>query len=509
MRTDSTASQKAAERHPVLGLLAHYREVFRAAWQHRHELAGPARLADEAAFLPAAMSLQATPPHPAPRRALWVIMALFTIAVLWACLGKVDIVAVAPGRIVVSDGTKLIQPLEGSVVKAIHVKNGDQVRAGQTLVELDATMAQADHRRVGEERSAAVSEALRTQALLEAWRRSFRLKTPELQMGVDSLADGAVLIDLLNDTDRRLAESQLLAEWQDTQAQREKLEADVAMRQAELSTVREQLAKLQATLPLAAKREDDFLALQAQGFVSQHAGQDRTQVRIEMERDLATQRARLQEVQAAISQAQNALAAWRTDTLRSLNERHAKADLQARALGAESQKTGQREKLTTLTAPVAGTVQQLAVHTTGGVVTPAQVLMVVVPHEAQVTAEVTLENKDVGFVNVGQAAEIKLETFTFTRYGTVPAKVKTITADAVMQQPAMQADHNGETKATGGAIFPAILTLSANSIVVDGKPIRLSPGMNLTAEIKTGKRRIIEYLLSPVQSHVGESMRER
>src|SRR5690606_32705021 len=140
--------------------------------------------------------------------------------------GEVDIVAVAPGRIVVSDGTKLIQPLEASVVKAIHVKNGDQVRAGQTLVELDATVAQADHRRVGEERSAAVSEALRTQALLEAWRRSFRLKTPELQMGVDSLADGAVLIDLLNDTDRRLAESQLLAEWQDTQAQREKLEAD-------------------------------------------------------------------------------------------------------------------------------------------------------------------------------------------------------------------------------------------------------------------------------------------
>lgn len=509
MSTDSTAPPKSAERHPVLGLLAHYREVFRAAWQHRHELAGPARLADEAAFLPAAMSLQATPPHPAPRRALWAIMALFTIAVLWACLGEVDIVAVAPGRIVVSDGTKLIQPLEASVVKAIHVKNGDQVRAGQTLVELDATMAQADHRRVGEERSAAVSEALRTQALLEAWRRSFRLKTPELQMGVDSLADGAVLIDLLNDTDRRLAESQLLAEWQDTQAQREKLEADVAMRQAELRTVREQIAKLQATLPIAAKREDDFLALQAQGFVSQHAGQDRTQVRIEMERDLATQRARLQEVQAAISQAQNALAAWRTDALRALNERHAKADLQARALGAESQKTGQREKLTTLTAPVAGTVQQLAVHTTGGVVTPAQVLMVVVPGEAQVTAEVTLENKDVGFVNVGQAAEIKLETFTFTRYGTVPATVKTITADAVMQQPAVQSDYKGDPKTTGGAIFPATLALSAGSIVVDGKPIKLSPGMNLTAEIKTGKRRIIEYLLSPVQAYVGESLRER
>lgn len=492
--------EQSPERHPILGLLAHYRNVFRTAWQHRHELAGPARMADEAAFLPAAMSLQATPPHPAPRRALWAIMALFTIAVLWASFGQVDIVAVAPGRIVVSEGTKLIQPLEASVVKAIHVKDGDQVQAGQTLIELDATMAQADHRRVGEERSAAVSEALRTQALLQAWQRNFRLKTPTLEMGGDSP---------LNDSDRRLAQSQLLAEWQDMQAQRQKLEADVAMRQAELNTVREQIAKLNATLPMAKKREDDFMALQAQGFVSQHAGQDRTQVRIEMERDLAMQQARLQEVQAAITQAHNTLAAWQTDTLRSLNERHAQADLQARALSAEREKTGQREKLTTLTAPVAGTVQQLAVHTTGGVVTPAQVLMVVVPHEAQVTAEVTLENKDVGFVNVGQNAEIKLETFNFTRYGTVSAQVTTITADAVMQQPTVQPDHNGEAKAAGGAVFPATLTLAANHIDVDGKPIKLSPGMNLTAEIKTGKRRVIEYLLSPVQSHVNESMRER
>ncbi len=499
----------SADRHPALALLAHYRNVFKTAWQHRHELAGPARLADEAAFLPAAMSLQATPPHPAPRRALWAIMALFTIAVLWACLGKVDIVAVAPGRIVVSEGTKLIQPLEASVVKAIHVKNGDLVKAGQTLVELDATIAQADHRRVGDERAAAVSEALRTQALLEAWRRDFRLKTPELSMGAGTLPKGSALMQMLSDVDRRLAETQLLAEWQDLQAQRDKLEADVAMRQAELNTVREQIAKLQATLPIAKKREDDFLALQAQGFVSQHAGQDRTQVRIEMERDLATQQARLREVQAAIGQAQHSLTAWKTDTLRSLNERHAQADLQARALSAESQKTGQREKLTKLIAPVAGTVQQLAVRTTGGVVTPAQVLMVVVPHEAQVTAEVTLENKDVGFVSVGQDAEIKLETFTFTRYGTVPAKVKTSTADAVMQQPAAQPEYNGDVKATGGAVFPATLALATNNILVDGKTIKLSPGMNLTAEIKTGKRRVIEYLLSPVQSHVSESLKER
>jgi hemolysin D len=130
------------------------------------------------------------------------------------------------------------------------------------------------------------------------------------------------------------------------------------------------------------------------------------------------------------------------------------------------------------------------------VVTPAQVLMVIVPQDAQMTAEVVVDNKDIGFVGAGQAAAIKLETFPFTRYGTVPATVRSVVADAV----------NDEKK---GAIFPAVLSLNQRSIDVDGKHINLTPGMNLTAEIKTGKRRVIEYLLSPVQQHVNESLKER
>lgn len=496
-------SSTEATRHPIFELLRRYRAVLQAAWAHRHELAGPARMADEAAFLPAALSLQATPPHPAPRRALWVIMGLFTIAFLWACIGQIDIVAVAPGRIVVSDGTKLIQPLEASVVKAIHVKDGDKVQAGQVLIELDPTSAQADNRRVSQERSGALSEAWRTQALLTALRERGTKAAPMLPREASKGGNS------LSPDEHELMRSQLDAEWLDTQAQLARLQADIDTRQAELKTVKEQIEKLQATLPIVRKREDDFQELQAQGFVSQHAGQDRTQARIEMERDLATQRARQVEVNAAIAQAEHILAAWRTEVLRTLSERHAKADLQARSLQAEGAKTSQREQLTTLRAPVTGTVQQRAVHTTGGVVTPAQVLLVVVPDAAQVTAEVTLENKDVGFVHLGQEAAIKLETFPFTRYGTVQAKVTTITADAVMKEPSAQPYKDGKSVASGGAVFPAILTLASHAIDVDGKSIRLAPGMNITAEIKTGNRRVIEFLLSPVQSHMSESLKER
>lgn len=497
-------------KHPLGDLLRHYGAVFQAAWQQRHELAGPARLADEAAFLPAALSLQARPPHPAPRRAIWAIVSLFTIALLWACFGQVDIVAVAPGRIVVSEGTKLIQPLEASVVKAIKVQDGDKVKAGQVLIELDATTAQADNSRVTQERASALSEAWRTQALLDVLTprthgQSKGQGSPAPRLPDEATQPGSAL----SEAALAMAHQQLDAEWQGIRAQQAKLQADISANQAALATVREQIAKLKATLPLVQKREADFEDLAKQGFVSQHAGQDRTRARIEMEQDLATLRARREETKAAIAQAEQALSAWQADTLNTLNERHAKADLQARSLQAEGAKASQRERLTTLTAPVDGTVQQLAVHTAGGVVTPAQVLLVVVPEQARVTADVTLENKDVGFVNLGQVAEIKLETFPYTRYGTVPAKVTTITADAVMKEPSVQPDKDGKAVATGGAVFPATLTLAQNTIDVDGKPIRLMPGMNVTAEIKTGKRRVIDFLLSPVQSHATESLRER
>lgn len=472
---DITAARSPS--HPFRELMSRYRAIWQAAWAQRHELAGPARLADEAAFLPAALSLQATPPHPAPRRVMWAVMALFLIVLTWACFGQLDIVAVAPGRIVVSEGTKLLQPLEASVVKAIHVKNGDKVKAGQLLIELDPTSARADNSRVTQERDAAMSELWRAQALLSAMEGR----------GSPSLAEAAASEQI---------KAQLQAEWLDIQAQQAKLGADIATRQAEIDTVREQIAKIDATLPMVRQREADFEALLKQGFVSQHDRQDRSQARIEMEQDLRTLKARHEETRAALMQAQRAQTAWKADVLKTLNERRAKADLAQRQLAEDGAKASQRERLTALTAPTAGTVQQLAVHTTGGVVTPAQVLLVVVPDQAHVTAEVTLENKDVGFVNIAQAAEIKLETFPYTRYGTVPATVTNITSDAV----------NDEKR---GALFPATLTLAQSMIDVDGKPVKLSPGMNITAEIKTGNRRVVDYLLSPIHRHTKESLRER
>jgi hemolysin D len=477
----------AAQRHPTIELLARYGAILRAAWAVRKELAGPKRLTDEAAFLPAALSIQETPAHPAPRRTAFAICALFVTAIAWATFGQIDIVAVASGRIVVSERTKTLQPLETSVVKRVLVKDGDSVQMGQVLVELDATITNADSASVQEQLAAAVSEDRRSAALLAALRSGnpSRFLPPSL-LGRQG--------ESKEQSNRDAA--QLQAEWQDITARLARLAAEQTRREAEIATVKEHIAKLDATLPIAQQREADIKGLAEQGFVAGHAGQDRMRERIEQERDLATQKARLLEAQAALNESVNTRSSYLAETTRTLSDRQAQAALKRQQLTQERSKAQQRSRLTQLTAPTSGTVQQVAVHTEGGVVTPAQVLMVIVPKDAQVTAEVVIDNKDIGFVNAGQAAEIKLETFPFTRYGTIPATVKSVTADAV----------NDEKR---GAIFPAVLTLSQTSIAIEGKRIALSPGMNVTAEVKTGKRRVIDYLLSPVQQAMGESLKER
>ena len=272
-------------------LLARYRNVFRAAWQARRELAGPTRLADELAFLPAALSLQETPVHPAPRRLDRAIVALLLIALLWSIVGQVDIVAVAPGRIVVSERTKLVQPLERSVVRRVLVKDGVRVEAGQVLVELDPTTASADRSSIDEQLKSAQSEVLRTRTLLQAMH--LPAQPPDLASGLPAG---------WSEADARAVRTHLADEWSDITAKLARAAAEIQRRQAEIVTVREMVAKLETTLPIARQREADFRQLAEQGFMSAHANQDRTRERIELERDLATQRARLAYAAAALKE---------------------------------------------------------------------------------------------------------------------------------------------------------------------------------------------------------------
>lgn len=466
----------------ALDLLKRYAAVFGHVWKIRKDLDPPQRLPHEAAFLPAALELQETPVSPAPRIVAWLLIAFAFIALLWAGFGHIDVVAVAQGRIVPNAGSKLIQPIDTAAVKAIHVVDGQAVKAGQVLVELDATSAQADSVRTGNDLSTAKLQAARARGLLTALTdgRTPRL-APPAGIAVERIAQEQRLLD---------------GQYAEYQARIARIDAEIARREAEYRSTGEVVRKLEQTVPIARKRAEDYKGLVDKNFISKHGYLEKEQIRIEQEADLQTQRSRLKELAAAIDEAKgqrnSAVAETRRLALDTLNE----AEQKATSFGQELVKADTRGKLMTLTAPVDGTVQQLAVRTVGGVVTEAQVLMVIVPQDDALEVEAFLENKDIGFVNAGQAAEVKVETFPFTRYGTIPASLVHVSRDAI----------NDEKR---GPIYSARARLQRATMQVEDKTVNLSAGMAVSLEVKTGKRRVIEYFLSPLLQRGSESLRER
>lgn len=464
--------------------LQHYGRVFMATWRVRKSLDAKGFSPAEAEFLPAALALQETPLSPAPRVAMWLLISFALIALLWAVFGKIDVVATATGKIIPNQGSKTIQSLTNAQVKAIHVQDGQSVKAGEVLIELDATIAAADQERYTKELAAAQVDILRSRALLKALESN---RSPKISARIETSYDPS-----------RIEEAQRLADgqYQEYLSKRAQLSADMAHREAELQSTQAAVNRLQQTVPIAQQRAKDYKDLVEKNFISKHGWLDKEQTRLEQEGELAVQKSRLHEIDATLVQArhqrQSLEAETRRTTLDLLNESLRKQDI----LQQELNKAQSNTESLRLTAPVDGTVQQLAVHTIGGVVTAAQPLMMIVPKDNPIEIEAMLENKDIGFVQARQIAAVKVETFPYTKYGTIPATVFSVSEDAI----------NDEKR---GLIYQAKVRLERATIQVEGKTVRLSPGMAVTVEIKTGQRRVIEYFLSPLIQHTSESLRER
>ena len=462
--------------------LKRYRTVFGNAWKVRREMDPPLRGADERAFLPAHLELIETPVSPTARWTMRIIVGMFVVAVTWAALGKLDIVAVAPGKTVVDSRTKVVQPSEVAVVRRILVRDGQQVKAGDLLIELDATATGADFAKAGDALANARMTAMRQRALAEAIASGKPLRFEPVP-GVP---------------EARVAAEQALTRSQHEalQARRHNLQALIAQRRAELETTQAGIRPLDESARISRTRAEDYAKLVEGKYVGRHDYLLREQERIAAERDLATQRNRVQEIRSALLAADEELRVLVTDFRQQTLDGLRAAEEQIGQMNPEVSKAGQRDRLMTLRAPVSGTVQQLAVHTVGGVVTPAQALLVVVPSEEALEVEATVLNKDIGFVRPGQAVTVKVESFPYTRYGYLTGKVVSVSHDAAQDEQL-------------GLVFPARVKLERATLDIDGVEVRLSAGMSLSAEIKTGKRRVIDYLLSPLRQHGSESLRER
>jgi len=296
----------------------------------------------------------------------------------------------------------------------------------------------------------------------------------------------------------RLADSMRQLEGMLTEyhARLARLDADIERRQAELQSLQEAIRKLEKTLPITTRRAEDFHDLQSRGYVSRHAWMEKEQARLDQEGELATQQSRLAEVRAALRETQGQRTALIAESRRQWLGAAEEGQQKAESLRQDLLKASARNKLMQVVAPIDGTVQQLAINTVGGVVTPAQVLMLLVPDDQPMEIDARLENKDIGFVSSGQTVEVKIETFPYTRYGTLRGRVLHLSRDAIYDDKV-------------GLIYLAKIQLEKSSIEVNGREVPLQAGMVVTAEINTGRRRIIEYLMSPLLEHIHESFRER
>jgi len=435
-------------------LLRHYRAVFWHFWTTRQSMRTDFFNKQEAEFLPAGLALQETPGSPSLRWTARILMALVVLTLLWSIFGKVDIVVNAGGKIILTARTKTIAAIDVASVRALHVTEGQRVRAGEVLIELDSSGSDAEHDKAMESVTQARLQVARASAMITAVER---LQLPTLHPVAGATRE----------------------QWN---AARQHLEGLYRDFHARLKRLDGEVTRYAKALPLVTQQADDFAALVQDHSVSQHAWLDKEQARINLE--------------GLLLEVKNQRAALLAQTRKEAHDAIIEGNRIIAASVQDQRRAGERSRLLKLVAPVDGTVQQLTVHTVGGVVPAAQPLMQIVPQENIVEVEAFLKNKDVGFIRIAQEAKVKIEAFDYTRYGTINGQVKHVSQDAVEDEKQ-------------GLMYAANIVLDNSNIVIDGKTLPLTAGMAVNVEIKTGTRRIIAYVLSPLIRHQREALHER
>ena len=460
------------------------------------------RRAEELAFLPAALEIVETPPSPIGRAIGATIILLFCVTLIWAWAGTIDIVASAPGKIVPSGRTKVIQPFETGIVRSIQVQDGQAVKAGEVLIELDPTV------------NAAERDHLRNDLLAE------QLNIARLRAALAGGDDPAAVFTPPAEADPALISAQrqlLLNQVIEHRAKIAALARQHAQKEAEQGTIAATIHKLETTIPVIQQRVDIRKTLLDKELGSKLTYFEIFQALVEQQEDLDVQKSHLQEVLAAAAAIHETRGQAEAEYRHTLSDELAKAEQKANGLTQDLIKAEQKTKLQLLTAPVDGVAQQLAIHTIGGVVTPAQSLLVVVPSDSRLEIEAMVSNRDIGFVHTGQEAEIKIDTFNFTRYGLLHGQVLSVSQDAVIRDRKQdRSDNRGLgtqndfSEPQGQELnYTARISLDRTRMQIDDRVVNLSPGMATTVEIKTGSRTMLSYLLSPLLRYRQETLHER
>jgi len=461
---------------------------------------------DDMEFLPAHLEVLQTPTSPMAVTVLWAICLMFAAALTWSWLAKLDIHAVATGRVQPNGRSKVVQPFDPGIVKLIHVQNGTTVKAGDLLVELDPTDARAVAETASRDLEYTEAEISRRRTAITAVRADQESIAvdfpPQITKSVRTREEVALAADLTQYFSTRAS---LQAQLAEKNALKARFSNSTAAREKLMDVLRQRVEMRE----LLVSRDAGSKALLLDALQPYH----------DQATSLAYDRGQLVEAEAGMESLARRIDQLKSEFIAQQIEKVTDAEQKRDRLKQDLIRADLKETRTHLTSPIDGTVQQLAVTTVGQVVTSGQPLMIIVPSGARVEVEALVPNRDIGFIQIGEEAIIKLEAFPFTRYGTVGGKVIRISRDAIDDRDAGTASDpttagralappSGAPK-TQNLVFPVTIELAKQSIWADTREVPLTPGMMATVEILTGDRRVIDYLLSPLREAASTAGRER
>ena len=434
-------------------------------------------------FLPAAEEIVETPAAPLGALVVWLVALLLIVALAWSYFGRIDIVAVANGKISTEGSTKTIQPAISGVVTNINVREGQHVKKGEALLALDKTTAEKD--------VATASQSLNTERVERDILRWLAVggNTDEIINNADLPDETKVMLRQFASSQTALSAARQQAvngtisnyqhQLQFNQQAKNQLETNAQNLKNRKAEIEKQLPNANPVDKLRLQNELSNIDQRITSADSAVLGQNQ----------------QLLQSQSALTQAQNQSQTQIAETNSAFNNQIIMAEKRIIELENNLVKAKQILAQTTITAPVDGTVLSLTVKTIGGVVNAGQQLAQIVPEKVPLYVDAALDNQDVGFVKPGQRVVVKVATYPFQRYGYLEGTVENISPDAIQDDKK-------------GLIYKAKIKLNDDKSSKQNQ-LKLLPGMSVSAEITTGQRRIIEFFLDPLMTKADESLKVR
>ncbi|KKD00216.1 MULTISPECIES: HlyD family type I secretion periplasmic adaptor subunit [Photobacterium] len=424
---------------------------------------------------------------------LWVIVIFFIVAGVWASRAQLEQVTTGNGKVIPSSQLQVVQNLEGGIVKALMVKEGEQVLKNQPLLLIDDTRFQSDFNERAQELASAQADAIRLDALLD--NVSVNQKNKAVSVSRTPLVFPDTFLSAYPDLVKRQQ-----AEYSDNLSTLESQLAvaaqQIQQKQQELVEARSRLSGQRQGYNLASREYKITKPLADEGVVPEIELLKLQRQLNDTRKDMRSTELQIPVIQAAIREAElkrlDVALKFRSDIQADLNQATAKRD----ALNQSSVGLEDKVERTLVRSPVNGTVQTLYVNTIGGVIQPGMDIVAIVPTEDNLVIEAKVLPQDIGFLRPGLKAMIKFSAYDYTVYGGLEGTLEQISADTIQDEE-------------GNSFYQVKIRTEKNNLADNsGEQLPIIPGMTASADIITGKRTVLQYLLNPILKASNSALRE-